>query len=82
MIKFYRHLISLLPTFGKIFESLDFNFLFNYFMRNKRFTKCQLGFIPGVSFIAQLLSITHEIYNSFDNNPPASKRGILPYKSF
>ena len=30
---------------------------------------CQYGFIPGDSCVAQLLSIMHEIYESFDCNP-------------
>ena len=34
------------------------------------FTDCQSGFIPGGSCISQLLSITQEIYKSFDCNPP------------
>ena len=76
LIKNYRP-ISLLPIFSKIFEQLIFNSLFNYFMQNKLFTECQSGFIPGDSCVAQLLSITHEIYKSFDCNPPADTRGIF-----
>ena len=76
LIKNYRP-ISLLPIFSKIFEQLMFNSLFNYFMQNKLFTECQSGFIPGDSCVAQLLSITHEIYKSFDCNPPADTRGIF-----
>ena len=64
LIKNYRP-ISLLPIFSKIFEQLIFNSLFNYFMQNKLFTECQSGFIPGDSCVAQLLSITHEIYKKF-----------------
>ena len=33
------------------------------------FTECQSGFLPGYSCTSQLLSITHEIYKSFDCNP-------------
>ena len=32
-------------------------------------------FIPGDSCISQLLSITHEIYESFDCHPPTDMRG-------
>ena len=46
-------------------------------MQNKIFTDCQSGFIPYISCIAQLLSITHETYKRFDCNPPADKRGIF-----
>ena len=66
LIKNYRLIIiSLLHIFSKIFEQLIFNSLFNYFMQNKLFTECQSGFIPGDSCVAQLLSITHEIYKKF-----------------
>ena len=76
LIKIYRS-ISLLPIFSKIFERLIFNCLFNYFTQNKLFTECQSGFITGDSCVAQLLSITHEIYKSFGCNPPAGTRGIF-----
>ena len=76
LIKSYRP-ISLLPIFSKIFERLIFDSLFNYFMQNKLFTESQSCFIPGDSCVAQLLSITHEIYKSFDCNPPADTRGIF-----
>ena len=46
-------------------------------MQNKLFTDCQSGFIPGDSCVAQLLSITHEIYKSFDCIPPADTRGTF-----
>ena len=69
LIKIYRP-ISLLPIFSKVFERLIFDSLFNYFIQNKLFAECKSGFIPGDSCVAQLLSITHEIYKSFDCNPP------------
>ena len=75
LIKNYRP-ISLLPIFSKIFERLIFNSLFNYFIQNKLFTECQSGFIPGDSCVAQLLSVTHEIYKSFDCNSPQDIRGF------
>ena len=51
--------------------------MFNYFIQNKLFTECQSGFIPGDSCVAQLLSVTHEIYKSFDCNPPYDIRGTF-----
>ena len=54
-----------------------FNSLFNYFIQNKLFTDCQSGFTPGDSCVTQLLSITHEIYKSFDCNPPCDIRGTF-----
>ena len=76
MIKNYRP-ISLLPIFIKVFERLMFNFLFNYFVPNKLFTECQFGFIQGDWWVAQLLSITHEIYKSFDCNPLYNIKGTF-----
>ena len=41
--------------------------MFSYFSANKLISKKQSGFQPGDSCINQLLSITHEIFTSFDN---------------
>ena len=38
----------------------------NYLLENNLILPNQSGFKPGDSCINQLLSITHEIYNSFD----------------
>ena len=76
LIKNY-HPISLLPIFGKIFERVIYNSLFNYFLSNKLFTPSQSGFLPGDSSIAQLLSIIHEIQTAFDNNPTVDVRGVF-----
>ena len=71
------HPISLLPIFGKIFQRVIYNFLFNYFLSNKLFTPSQSGFLPGDSCIAQLLSIIHEIQTAFDENPTVDVRGFF-----
>ena len=76
LIKNYR-LFSLFPIFSKILERLIFNSMFNFFRQNNLFTKCQSGFIPGDSCVAQLLSITHEIYQSYDCNPTEDVKGLL-----
>ena len=76
MIKTYRP-ISLLPIFSKVFERLVFNTLFNFFSQNKLFTPCQSGFIPGDSCVSELLSMTHEIYKSFECHPPTDMRGTF-----
>ena len=60
--------VSLLPICWKIFERLIFNELFNFFLENDLILRNQSGFKPGDSCINQLLSITHEIYNSFDED--------------
>ena len=40
--------------------------MFNFFIENKLISLNQSGFKPGVSCINQVLSITREIYESFD----------------
>ena len=65
ILKNYRP-VSLLPICGKIFERLIFNELFNFLLENNLILPNQSGFKPGDSCINQLLSITHKIYNSFD----------------
>ena len=60
--------ISLLPIKGKILERLLYHRMFEYFTENNLISDNQSGFKPGDSCICQLLSITHEIYQSFDNN--------------
>ena len=76
LVKNYRP-ISLLPIFGKIFETVIYNSLFNYFISNKLFTLSQSGFFPGDSCIAQFLPIIHEIQTDFDNNPAVDVRGVF-----
>ena len=67
ILKNYR-LISLLPIAGKIFERLLYGRMFEFFIANNLISKNQSGFIPGDSYVNQLLSITHEICQSFDDN--------------
>ena len=59
--------VSLLPIYGKIFECLIYNSLFEFFIANELISSNSSGFKPGDSCINQLLSITHEIYKSFDD---------------
>ena len=82
LIENYRS-ASLLPIFSKVFERLVFNTLFSFFLQNKLFTPCQSSFIPGYSCVSKLLSITHEIYKSFDCHPPTNMRStFLDISSF
>ena len=60
-----------------IFERVIYNSLFDHFQSNKLLTSSQLGFLPGDSCIAQLLSITYEIQTAFDNNPTVDVRGVF-----
>ena len=76
LVKNYRP-ISLLPIFGKMFERVIYNSLFNYFQSNRLFTPSQSGFLPGDSCIAQLLSIIHDIQTAFDENPTVDARGVF-----
>ena len=62
----YR-LISLLPISGKIFERILYNNMFQFFTKDDLISHNQSGFKPGDSFINKLLSITPEIYKSFDD---------------
>ena len=55
--------VFLLPIFGKIFERLIYNSLFEFFIANEIISSNQSGFKPDDSCINQLLSITHEIIN-------------------
>ena len=67
IIKNYRR-ISLLPIVGKIFERLLYDRMFEFFIAHNLISKNQSDFRPGDSCINQLLSIIHEIYQSFDDN--------------
>ena len=49
--------------------------------KKKRFTEYQWDFIPGYSCVAQLLSITHEMYKRFDFDPLADMRETFLYIS-
>ena len=73
----YR-LVSLLPIFGKIFDKILFNSIFGYPEENCLLCDNQSGFPPSDSCEYQLLSIVHDIYASFDCNPPKDVIGILP----
>ena len=59
--------VSLLPICSKIFERLIYNEMFGFFLDKGLISANQSGFKPGDSCINQLLSITHNIYKSFDD---------------
>ena len=65
-LKNYRP-VSLVPICGKMLERLIFNEMFRFLIENNLISSNQSGFKPGDSCINQLLSITHEIYKSFDD---------------
>ena len=62
LVENYRP-ISLLPIFGKTFEKIIFNRIYNFLLED--------------SCINQLLTITHEIFEAFDCNPPLEVRSVL-----
>ena len=66
ILKNYRA-VSLLPICRKIFERLIYNRPYQYFIETELISSSQSGFKPGHSYINQSFSITHDIYQSFDN---------------
>ena len=56
-------------TFGKIFEKIIFNRIYNFLLRDL-WNPNLSGFRPSDPCINQLLAITHEIFDAFDCNPP------------
>ena len=59
--------ISLLCICSKIFEKIVFDNIYKFLLDNSLLTPNQSGFRPGDSTINQLLAITTEIYNTFEN---------------
>ena len=76
LIKNY-HPIRLPPVFGGIHERVVFNSVFNYFIRQNSLTKYQSWFLRVDSYVSPLLSLTHEIHQSFDCNEPVDVRGTF-----
>ena len=69
ILKNYRP-VSLLPICGvynRAFERLIYNSLFEYVIENDLISPKQFAFKPGDSCTNQLISITHEIYQYFDD---------------
>ena len=58
--------VSLLPICGKIFERLIHDNLFEVFNKNNPMSN-ESSFKRGDSCVCKRLSITYEIYQSFDN---------------
>ena len=65
-LKNYRP-ISLLPICRKFFERLFYNDIFTIFTDNNLIYSNQSGFRSGDSCVDQLIAITHEMYQSFDD---------------
>ena len=73
--------ISLLPAFGKIFEKIIFDRIYNFLLEEDLLNANHSGFRPCDSYINQLLAITHEIFEAFNCNPPLEVRSVFLYKS-
>ena len=67
--------ISLLSVAGKKFEIILYDNMYEFFAENNLISFNQSDFKPSDSCINQLLSITHEIYKSFDDG--LKVRGIF-----
>ena len=61
------HPVSPLQNSSKIFEGIIYDNMLKYFLDNNLIAPKQSGFRPGDPCISQLLSITHDIFTSFDN---------------
>ena len=69
--------ISLLPIFGKMFEKILFDVIYEHFNSNGLLSSHQSGFRPGESNINQLLLTMQNIYNAFDGTPSKEARAIF-----
>ena len=67
--------VSLLPGCEKILERIIFDKMFQFFIKNKLMATNQSGFKPRGPCNKQLLSITHDIYKSFDQE--CEVRGVF-----
>ena len=66
-----------MPICSKIYERIIFNSIFQLIEENKLLNVNQFGFQPGDSCEYQLLSIVHNIYSGFDQNPPLEVRSCF-----
>ena len=66
-----------MPIFGKIFEKIIFNNIYNFFFEQKLLNPNQFGFFLSDSSTNQLLAITHEIFETFDCNPSLEVRSVF-----
>ena len=76
LVKNYRP-ISLLPIFGKIFEEIIFNRLYNFLLQEELLNPNQSGFRPFDSCVNQLIAITHEIFKAFNCTPSLEVRSVF-----
>ena len=63
--------------FGKIFENIVFNRLYNFLLDEKLLNPNKSGFRPTGSCMSQLIAITHEVFAVFDCNSPLEVRSLF-----
>ena len=66
VVPIHKRPVSLLPFLGKIFESFKYDEMDSFLIENSLTSPNHPGFKQGDSCINQLLSITHDIYQSLD----------------
>ena len=69
--------VSLLPIYGKIFERLIFNSLYQFLEEHKLFSIHQSGFRCKDACINQLLFIAYTLYKAFDTFLTLDARGVF-----
>ena len=69
--------VSLLPICSKILEKIVLDSMMRFLNENKFLSNAQSGFRPPDSCECQVLLIVHDIYKSFDCNPPWEVREIF-----
>ena len=68
--------VSLLPICSKILEETIFDSIMRFLNKIKLLSDSKSGFRPFESCECSLLSVVHDIYKSFDYNPPLEVRGV------
>ena len=76
LVKNYRP-ISLLPIFGKLFEKIIFNRIYNFLLQEELINPNQSGFCPSHSCVNQIIAVTHEIFEAFNCNPSLKVRSVF-----
>ena len=74
--------ISLMPIHGKIFERLIFDETFCFLLENNLVSPIQSALKSGDFCIEQLLSITREMFQSFDERFEVSSVFLYMSKAF
>ena len=69
--------ISLLPIFGKLFEKVLFDAIYEHLCINGLISPHQSRFRPGNSTVNQLLLIKQDIYRALDETPSKEARPIF-----